>query len=144
MALFKNPPFHVLTSGGQTTPQLFTEPSPTTSRPLIVVALGHFGKLGMCWLLFSSAFFLTGGFEATQINKSLHSELKTAFPRPSSSEPLRCLSINRRDVQLRDRQTRLVMSSEGDGIPVCKRNMATMRWRRRSTNLPHAGAPSCT
>lgn len=56
------------------------------------VALGHFGELGMCWLLFLSAFFLTGGggFEATKMNKSLHSELKTAFPRPSRSEPVRC------------------------------------------------------
>lgn len=90
--------------GGPNNPAVVYRAFPHDQPAVNCVALGHFGELGMCWLLFSSAFFLTGGFEATKINKSLHSQLNTAFPRPS---PVRCLSINRRDVQLRGRQTRL-------------------------------------
>lgn len=46
---------------GPNNPEVVYRAFPHDQSAVNCVALGHFGELGMCWLLFLSAFFLMGG-----------------------------------------------------------------------------------
>lgn len=113
---------HVLTPGGQTVRAV-------VYRAFLRVLIGSEHWVGMCWLALVFAGLGQGSKPPPQWRNA-----NVSNRRPS---PLTYLSTPRRGDRLRDRQTRLAVtsSSSGGGNPICNLNMVTMRRRQRSGSV---------
>lgn len=120
---------HVLTSGGQTFPAVAYR-----AFPGVLIASLWVTSENSEW---AASCFLAGTGKQTS---STVEKLQRFQPKAVA---IAIFQHPRRGDRLRDRQTRLaVTSSEGDRIPICNLNTVTMPRRQRSTSLPPRGVDS--